>query len=69
MGVGSIMDGGSVGAGGPVVGWVVCRCFWLSVYIKRIRNVSYYFFQIKNISKLINQQFKNGVKSKLKKES
>ena len=36
--------------------------FLLSVYIKRIQKVSYYFFFIKNTPKLINQQLKNEVK-------
>ena len=76
MGVGLIMDGGLVEAGGPVVGvgglmvFLVAVdtenssffFFFLSVYIKRIQKVSYYFFHIKNIPKLINQQLKNGVK-------
>ena len=34
----------------------------LSVYIKRIQKVSYCFFPVKNTPKLINYQFKNGVK-------
>ena len=34
----------------------------LSIYIKRIQKVSYYFFFVKNTLKLINQQLKNGVK-------
>ena len=74
MGVGSIMDGGLVEAGGPMVrvgGLMVflvavdtenSSFFFLSVYIKRIQKVSYYFFHIKNISKLINLQLKSGVK-------
>ena len=36
--------------------------FLLSVYIKRIQKVSYYFFPVKNTPKLINQQLKNEVK-------
>ena len=75
MGVGSIMDGGLVEAGGPMVrvgGLMVFLVavdtenssffFFLSVYIKRIQKVSYYFFHIKNIPKLINLQLKSGVK-------
>ena len=34
----------------------------LICYIKRIQKVSYYFFPVKNIPKLINQQLKNWVK-------
>ena len=34
----------------------------LSVYIKRIQKVSYYFFPVKNTPKLINQQLKNEAK-------
>ena len=34
----------------------------LSVYIKRIQKVSYYFFPVKNTPKLINQQLKNETK-------
>ena len=34
----------------------------LSVYIKRIQNVNYCFFSVKNTHKLINQQLKNWVK-------
>ena len=34
----------------------------LSVYIKRIQKVRYCFFPVKNTPKLINYQFKNGVK-------
>ena len=35
----------------------------LSVYIKRIQKVSFFFFfPVKNTPKLINQQFKNGLK-------
>ena len=34
-----------------------------SIYIKRIQKISYYyFFSVKNTPKLINQQYKNGVK-------
>ena len=74
LGFGSILDGGSVVAGGPVVGvgglmvFLVAvdtensSFFFLSVYIKRIQKVSYYFFHIKNIPKLINLQLKSGVK-------
>ena len=35
---------------------------YLSVYIKRIQKVNYFFFPVKNTLKLINQQLKNEVK-------
>ena len=36
--------------------------YLLSVYIKKIQKISYFFFIVKNTPKLINQQFKNWVK-------
>ena len=49
--------------GASPYGLPILNKFILSVYIKRIQKVSYYFFFfVKNTPKLINQQLKNRVK-------